>query len=117
MGRKNVIEGFKAFDAINLATASTVSQSINVLTLDKASLHIKWTGTFPVGVITIQAKNGPNDTFYDLDFGSAINITGNSGEHQIMFNEMPFSELTVTYTKTSGTGTMSGFFTAKVTGA
>jgi hypothetical protein len=116
MGRKSVLKSFKMIDAGDMST-SLPSQSTNVINLDKASIHLVWTGTSPVGVITVEAQNGENDSWYDLDFGSTINISGNSGDHQIVFSELSFTTIRINYTRTSGTGSLTATISAKVTGA
>ena len=114
MGRKN----FKSYPMLDDASMATTQQSVatNVQLLDKASIHVSWTGTAPVGVLTVQARNGENDTWYDLDFGVAMNVTGNSGDHQIIFNELPFYEIQLVYTATSGTGSIDAVILMKQVG-
>lgn len=116
MARKHVVQSFKMIDSGDLSSNIT-SEITNTKNLDKASIHLSWTGTSPVGVITVEAKNGENDSWYTLDFGASISIAGNSGEHQLVFNEMPFTDLKLQYTATSGTGTIEAVYTAKTTGA
>ena len=116
MSRKQVLYGFKAFDATSLASSQT-SAELEVGQADYGSIYITWTGTSPIGVITVQAKNGPNGTYRDLDFGSAISISGASGNHDIILNEMPFTHLQLVYTRTSGTGSISASITTKSKGA
>jgi len=115
MARKSVTKPFKTFDAANLA-ANATSSITNVENLDKASISIVFSGTAPVGVVTVEVRNGAKDSFQVLDMGSTINITGASGTHQLVFNELPFTELRLQYTRTSGTGTMDATFTGKVIG-
>lgn len=122
MGRKNVVKSFKMFDDGDISGTITSSET-NVINLDKASIHITWTGSSPVGVLTIEAsnqdpdKNSPAVVWKELDFGSAIDVTGNSGEHDIIFNELPFNVIRVVYTSTSGTGSINATLTAKTQGA
>lgn len=116
MGRKNVVKSYKMIDAGDLS-GNITSNTTNVINLDKASIHLVWSGSSPVGVITVEARNGDNDSWYELDFGSAINISGNSGDHQIVFNELPFTSIRVKYAVTSGTGSIDATITAKVVGA
>lgn len=116
MGRKNVVKSFKMLDEADLS-GSLESAIVNVINLDKASIHLNWTGTSPVGVITVEARNGEKSSFYELDMGGVINITGNSGDHQLNFLELPFTDIKVVYTSTSGTGTIDATISAKVVGA
>jgi hypothetical protein len=116
MGRKSVVPGFKMIDSGNLS-GNIVSSIVSVKNLDKASIHLDWSGSSPVGTITVSARNGETDSWYTLDFGSAISISGNSGDHQIVLNELPFTDIRLDYTATSGTGTLDASITAKVLGA
>lgn len=116
MGRKSVLKSYKIFDAQSLA-ATVSSNPTSCINLDKASIHVVWTGTAPVGVLTVQARNGELDAWYDLDFGAVISVSGASGEHQIVFNEMPFTDIRLVYTRTSGTGSLTATISAKVVGA
>lgn len=113
MGRKNVVKSYKMIDAGDLSGDIT-SESTSVINLDKASIHIVWSGSSPSGTINVQAKNGDKGTWRSLDFGTTISVSGNSGEHDIILNELPFDEIRVVYTSTSGTGTVDAVLTAKV---
>lgn len=116
MARKHVVYGYKPFDATSIGSSQTSSE-IEVGQSDYGSIFLSWTGTSPVGVLEVQAKNGEKGTYRALDFGSAINITGNSGSHDILLNEMPFTHLKLVYTRTSGTGSITANVTFKSRGA
>lgn len=121
MARKNIVEGYPIINGTSLATSFTSSTS-SVKNLDYASIHIEWSGTAPVGVITVEARNGDernNDAvadWYLIDMGSVITISGASGDHQLFFDKLPFTDLRLQYTATSGTGTMTAFITSKQSG-
>lgn len=110
------------FNAQSLASSAT-SAATNTEQLDKASIVVEWTGTAPVGVLTVEGRSFQNSTngpiassWVTLDFDT-IDITGASGSHQLLFNELPFSEIRLVYTRTSGTGSLTAILTAKTTGA
>lgn len=113
---KRIVPGFKIFDAQAMATSSNSVVS-NVQNLDKASVLVEWSGTSPVGVLTAQAQNKDDGSWYDLDFGSVINVTGNTGSHTLIFNELPFVNLRLAYTATSGTGSLSATIMSKAVGS
>lgn len=115
MARKNVIKGFKPMDAADIS-GNVESTVVNLINMDKAAFHVTWTGTSPVGTLAVKAKNGEDDSFYDLDSLDAISITGNSGEHVIMLLEISFTEVKLVYTSSSGTGSMTVNMTAKQIG-
>ena len=119
--RKNVLKPYKLFNAADMSTTQT-SPATNTENLDKASIIVRWSGTSPVGVITVEGKNkvqtanGMVDSdWVVLDF-EPINVTGNSGNHTILFIELPFTELRLVYTATSGTGAITAVITAKQIG-
>lgn len=116
MARKHVLKSFKMLDAADLSTNLT-SLSTNVQNLDVASILINWTGSSPSGTLTVEAKNGEDEGWYALDFGSTISVSGNSGNHRIVFTELPFSNIRVSYASASGTGSINAVLTAKTVGA
>lgn len=121
MGRKNVIKnGYKMLDEADL-TLTTTSNLTEVSNLDKASIHIVWSGTSPIGTIIVESTNdsasNPQAVWREVNFGSAIEITGNSGDHDIVFNELPFNAIRIKYVPTSGSGTINAALSASVVGA
>lgn len=117
MGRKNVVKSYDMFtQSGGDISAPIVSDVVNVINQDKASIHIVWAGSSPVGEIVVEARNGENDSWYTLDFDT-ITVTGNSGNHQLIFNELPFTDIRLQYGYTSGTGTITARLTSKVVGA
>ena len=116
MSRKSIIKPYKLFDAVSMATSSD-SLETNVEQVDKASIMVYWTGTAPVGVLTVLAKNGSNDTYRALDFDEVINITGNSDYHVILMETLTFTHIKLHYEATSGVGNLTYIITAKVEGA
>lgn len=114
---KKVLYSFPMFDAVSLS-ATKSSDVVNVQNLDNASIHIMWaSGSSPVGDITVEVRNGEADDWRTLDFGSAISISGTSGEHEIVMYVMPFTDVRLKYTRTSGDATLSARITAKTVGA
>lgn len=116
MARKNVIYGYQAFNAVDISSSQT-SAEIEVGQEDYGSIYVFWTGSSPVGALTVQAKNGTNGTYRSLDFGSAISISGASGAHDLILNELPFTHLKLVYTRSSGSGSLTANVTLKSKGA
>ena len=120
MARKNVLKTYKMFNSEDISTSAT-SGVTNTSNLDKASIYLEWTGAAPVGTITVEATNDdPNSSspvWKTVDFGSSIDISGASGNHDLIFNEMPFNAIRLQYTSTSGTGTLNATIHAKTQGA
>lgn len=113
--RKNVVRGYKMMDAVSIASNVT-SNEVNVLNLDKASIYVDWAGTAPSGTLVVQAKNAETGTWFDLDFGTPIAISGASGDHILIFNELPHNTIRLQYNASSGTGTMTAVLVAKQVG-
>lgn len=121
MGRKNVIKnGYKILNQQDLASNIT-SEQTSVHNLDKASIHVTWDGTAPSGTLIVEATNdspeSPNAVWREVSFGSTITISGNTGTHDLIFNELPFNAIRLVYTAASGTGTINAALSAKVVGA
>lgn len=117
MARKNIIPSYDMLTDISPSMASTITSNVvNVQNMDKASIHVAWSGTSPVGTITVQSRNGVDDSWNDVSFGSAISVSGNSGDHQIIFNELPWTDIRFIYSASSGTGTLIASLTAKQVG-
>jgi hypothetical protein len=125
VGRKNVVRSYKMFDAVTISTDQS-STATNVLNLDNASIQVIWSGGgTPVGTITIEATNIDPDLpsfdsttdYVTLTLSGTIAVSGNSGNHSIILEEMPFYAIRLIYTSTSGTATMSAYLSSKTIGA
>lgn len=120
MSRKNVVMPYKMFDEADMS-ANATSDVTNVINLDKASIIISWSGSSPVGAVTVEGRSfragaEPVDSgWVTLDF-DVIAISGNSGGHQLLFNELPFSELRLQYAFSSGSGSLDAVLVAKQVG-
>ncbi len=120
MSRKNVVMPFKMFDDADMSLNAT-SLVTNVINLDKASVIISWSGASPVGTITVEgrsfkpATNTVDSGWVTLDFDT-ISVSGNTGGHQLLFNELPFSELRLQYAASSGSGSLDAILVAKQVG-
>lgn len=116
MGRKSVVKSFQMIDSGDMS-ADITSEIVNVINLDQASVYVSWSGTSPVGEIKVEAQNGDNETWYELDFNSTMTVSGNTGDLQIIFNQMPFTSIRLFYDRTSGIGTLNAVISMKVIGA
>ena len=123
MARKNHIKHYKMLDNVSIATNQT-SDKTNVEPVDQGTIQVEWTGTSPVGVLTLEASNSSDieftqgtENWVELDFGVPIAISGASGNHQIIFDSLPFRYVRIIYTSTSGTGNLTANFHATSIGA
>lgn len=119
MSRKNVLQPFKLFDAVDVTTDQT-SRDSDISYLDNVGLIVEWSGASPIGVFYVECANvalaDSATNWQALDFGSQISITGNSGSHVININQNPFSKIRVRYATTSGSGTLTATIVAKMVG-
>lgn len=117
-------------DAINPAKVDgDMSADISgpVMTLDKVdgfSLQVKWTSSDAVGVISVQGSNDPrlsqpgfdpNSAQWDsLTFDPELDQpNSNNGQYMISLALVPFTYARLFYDRTSGTGTMTVYASAK----
>lgn len=116
MARKHLIYSYPFFDAA-IVSASVDSASSKVDQLDNASIDLEWSASTLSATVQVQAKNGDNADWRTLDFSSPITISGASGSHEIILLMMPFTDLRLHITVSSGSGTVSAILTSKSVGA
>lgn len=114
---KDSISGASELDL----SADATSQATNVQFSDNIGIQLVWTGSSPSGEVLIQSSNDYDPikntgTWTNLDFGVPILITGNSGNHIININLVPFAWIRLFYDRTSGTGTMTSTLVMKQVG-
>lgn len=97
-------------------SGSITSSSVNTKFLDNIGLLVEWTGSSPVGTLSIEVQNGSSG-WSALDFGTPIAVTGASGNLNININETPFEAMRVKYIRSSGTGAITVTLAAKTIGA
>ncbi len=119
MGRKNVVKQFKMLDGSEDFSANVVSSETNVINQDIASIHIAWSnGAALNSEIRIEAQNNEkDDDWYELDMGGTISLSGVSGDHQLVFLQMPFNKIRIQYLHTAGDADVVATITSKVVGA
>ena len=127
MGRKNLILTYNMLNAIDLDTSANSSATITT-TIDHMSINIVWSGSTGTntGAIVVQGTNKDPEAadfvaadYFDLELsGGAVNLTGASGEHIIIFDKIPFRAIRLSYTNsTHAAGTVSAIMSAKTLGA
>ncbi len=109
----------------NITSAPTVLQSLTMV-----NYAYSWTGTSPVGTISIQASSdctvlpeggvsgGAWNTVPLVSSGTAVTsvaVTGNTGNGMIDIYGLAAFAVRTVYTYTSGTGTLTATVTCKVT--
>ncbi len=119
---KNVLEAYHALVARSMA-ASITSPVTSIKFLDNCMIQLNFTGV-PVGTFAVQVSADYNQD----SFGNVINAgnwvalplspspiaSGAADQIIIDMNEMPAPWMRVVYTRTSGTGALDMYVTAKM---
>lgn len=104
----------------NITSAVTVIQNLSMISYD-----VSWTGSTPVGVMSVQVSNTYSQNM-DGTVKNAGNwstlllspanpaVSGNTGNGAIDVMATGFYAIRLVYTRTSGTGTMNATINGKV---
>lgn len=110
---------------ISGSMATSITSEVSIIpNLSMVSYDISWTGTAPVGTMTVQISN----TYVESPDGSIRNagnwttlvlsaptpVSGNTGNGAIDVDATGFYAIRLVYNRTSGTGTMVAVVAAKV---
>ena len=124
MSAKTFIKPFKVLSSGDMSQASLTSAITAVQMVDNISYQFVFTGT-PTGTFTIQVSadyapgTGPNSEPINPGHWDTLPITpallalGTDGSIFVDLNQMGCPWIRAVYTKTSGTGTVDMFITAK----
>lgn len=103
----------------SLTSAVTIIQKLSMISYD-----ISWSGTSPVGVITVQVSNsysknadGTVDnagSWTTLDLSEPAAVSGNTGNGFIDIDATAGYAIRLVYTRTSGVGTLNVIVNGKV---
>ena len=108
MSRKNVLTSYQIVTAGDMSTSSITSATTNVQYLDNVAVQCNFTGS-PVGVFDLQVSID-NVNFAPL----GLNIAASNGSPIVInANQLSAPYVRLTYTKTSGTGTLNAFISGK----
>ena len=113
MGRKTQIQPFMVIEDGDMSSGSHI---------ESLPTHCKQTdvvqyvvncedGQATNGEITVEASFD-GKSWFPLDFGALINLDGASGNHQIIIQQVSFSDIRLNYDKTNPAAT--GTFTAEI---
>lgn len=103
----------------NLTSAVTIVQKLSLI-----SYSITWSGTSPIGLMAVQVSNDYSvfpdgivnnpGTWNSLPLSTTPSISGNTGNGFIDIDLNGAYAVRLTYTFTSGTGTLNAIVAAKV---
>ena len=106
----------------NMASASITSSVVEIRNQDNVGIQLSWTGT-AVGTFAVQISinhaedaNGNVTVAGDwvaLPLSPTIAAAGSADSAIIDLNQMSASYIRVVYTRSSGTGTLNAYITAK----
>lgn len=110
-GRKNVLPSFKFWDAADLSQATLTTSSLDITGIDNVRIFMSTTGT-AVGNFDVQTSPDGN-TWFSLGLSPTPVASGSADSIEIYLNQLPEFRIRLTWTKTSGTGTVTGWLTGK----
>lgn len=114
MGRKQVSLPYQLLNGESMG-ASFTSAATNVTYTDVVGYQLKWTGT-PTGTFDVEATvDGSN--WEALTLSPAPQATGGAGGTLISLNQIPYAQVRLKYTRTSGTGSLSAWVMTKTISA
>lgn len=120
MGRKNNLLKYQNITNGDMSAASITSDVTDIQFLDNVGLQLQWTGS-PVGTFSVQVSA---DYAISSITGAVTNpgtwstlppapTTASGSPIYIDLNQLSAPFVRVVYTKTSGSGTLQGYITAK----
>lgn len=122
-GRKNVLPLYTIISNGDMSQSSLTSLATNIQFMDNVCIQLVWTGT-PSGAFTIQGSLTHQQdsqgniinagTWTDLSLSPAPVAAGSASSILIDMNQLSFPWIRVTYTKTSGTGTLTAVIGGKM---
>ena len=103
----------------NITSAVTIVQKLSMISYD-----VSWSGTAPVGTLSVQVSNtyslnpdgSVNNTgnWTTLTLSATANVSGATGNGFLDVDATGAYAMRLVYTRTSGTGTMNATISAKV---
>lgn len=121
MSSRTTLRPNKVIDAQSLG-ADIVSDVKLMQSLSRGCFTFSWTGISPIGTVQLEGSNdykesADGQTVIDAGtwpvFLGSQSVTGNTGVGSIDFETGAYA-VRVTYTRTSGTGTLNAYINAKV---
>lgn len=116
--RKNVLLPFQSITngsmGGNLVSAITSAQF-----QDNIGIQVKWESSNAVGVLAVEASINWDPHLNTGDFEALtfdpvlVQPNSNNGSYLINLNQLPYVYYRVSYTRTSGTGTLNVWFSSK----
>lgn len=114
MARKNVLIPYALISGGDMS-GNITSSAFSIRYSDNVGVQFIWaSGSSPVGIVQVQGTiDGSN--WSDL-LTSAGSVSGNSGSFLINLNQVPYDQIRIVYTRTSGSATATGYVMSKQIG-
>lgn len=122
-GRKNSLSQYKIISAGDMSLTSITSKVTNIQYLDNIGMQFNFTGA-PVGTFDVQVSGDylTDELGNIISAGNWISVnlpqqpvaSGAAGSIYVDLNQLSAPYIRAVYTKTSGTGTLNAFITAKM---
>lgn len=116
---KNAIKKARVINAVSMGASITSSPS-NIQFLDNVCYQANWSGgSSPVGTLSVEIsvdydpEQNNSGTWNAVTLPVTPAVSGNSGSYAIDLNQLSAPWVRLKYTRTSGSGTMSAFMSAK----
>lgn len=110
MSVKGVVGPYTVVTNQTMASAITSLPTV-VLGMDNASYQVTYSGS-PVGAFTVESSND-GASWSALVFSTTVDTTTASSPFLINLNQLPYAQIRLRYTPTSGSGTMNAIVVAK----
>jgi len=114
---KNSLRQGKVIDAASMA-ASITSAPTQIAFLDNIYYQVEWSGTSPVGSMSVEVSSSYDQRLGTGSWDAVVlpvtpSIAANTGSISIDLNQLGAPWVRLVYTRTSGTGTMTAYISAK----
>lgn len=111
-GRKNVLTPAQVITSGDMSGNITQSPGTNIQYLDNISVQLTWSGT-PTGTFAIQGSLDKVN-WIALSLSPTPGAAGAAGSILLDLNQLSFPWIRITYTASSGSGTLSAWISGKM---
>lgn len=124
MASRPLMAPYQVITSGNMASASITSTVTIISNTTLVSYSLSWTGSTPVGVISVEVSNDYSENvdgsvrnsgnWTPMTLQGSTAVSGNTGTAMVNLAEMAAYACRLKYTRTSGTGTLQGYIVGKV---
>lgn len=101
MGRKSQIQPFKVIDNQSMTQAMVIGRSTHVKQTDVVQYVVDWSGGQSTNGDILVEGSLDGKKWFPLEFGATISCDGASGNHQIVIQQVSFSDIRATFNQTN----------------